>query len=412
MQSGRKAFQYGAGSPSQQSSTSQDRRQVQATSGQYSRLMSPSVQRTRQSTTASSVNKTKRPDPTAQTPPVTLSRRPSMAGASGVDALQPRRSNTPSRSDLHQELPATPRSARQENRYEAPSGSRLSSMGLVRPSQTQETTRNTYVRPVSPATSIASSKSTSQRNGVRRSLIPVASPSPSFRRSASRMGSSPPPVPTLPSQESIAEKEREVRLTQLRTMLQTPEPTLRARASQMPFYSGRRSTAGQTPQGPGSFAQSPSFNRRVSGEQGRHVSASSREAAPSAWKEQPRMRPGSAMSVRSRAGAATPLPTAQLHKAWIPNTRDPLDMELSVILGDIPHDVHVERLDPPLRKGQVHTGEWTAQYAFASGRHGRRVFSARLLELHKTRNNERVRKVMVRIDGLWRDVRLVLLEMA
>jgi hypothetical protein len=87
-------------------------------------------------------------------------------------------------------------------------------------------------------------------------------------------------------------------------------------------------------------------------------------------------------------------------------------MELSVILSDIPHDVHVERLDPPLRKGQVHIGEWTAQYAFASGRHGRRVFPARLLELHKTRNNERVRKVMVRIDGLWRDVRLVLLEMA
>ena len=159
MQFGRKAFQYGAGSPSQQSSRSQDRRQVQATSGQYSRLMSPSVQRTRQSSTASSVNKTKRSEPTAQTPPATLSRRPSMAAASGVDVLQPRRSNTPSRSDSHQELPATPRSARQENRYEAPSGSRLSSMGLVRPSQTQESTRNTYVRPVSPATSIASSKS-------------------------------------------------------------------------------------------------------------------------------------------------------------------------------------------------------------------------------------------------------------
>lgn len=314
-------------------------------------------------------------------------------------------------------LPVTPRNARQGS-SSGTSLSRPSSAFSARmPDQTPTghgTPSERAARPLSPASSVGSSRSNLPRlaNG-RRSLIPVASPSASSRRNMSRTGSSPPPVPALPSQASIAEREREIRTTHLRALLQTPEPTLRARATQMPFYSGRRSVSDQIPKTPARAAAGDPFHNRTPGSSG-----GSRNYAPSAWKEQPVSRqpvsrPGSAMSTRTRAGSATPLPTTRSYKAFVPNPLDPLDMELAHILDSIPHDVHVERLDPPLRKGQRHEGEWRAQYAFTSGRHGRRIYPSRLLELHKPRsNNEKVRKVMVRVDGLWRDVRLVLVEMA
>ena len=110
----------------------------------------------------------------------------------------------------------------------------------------------------------------------------------------------------------------------------------------------------------------------------------------------------------------TPLPPTAARRRFIPNPLDLLDVELAKVLESTPNDVIVERLDPPLRRGQRHEGEWTAQYAFTSGRHGRQVFPSRLLELHKPRSgvDGKTRKIMVRTEGLWRDLRLVLLELA
>jgi hypothetical protein len=110
----------------------------------------------------------------------------------------------------------------------------------------------------------------------------------------------------------------------------------------------------------------------------------------------------------------TPLPPTAIRKRFVPNPLDPLDVELAKVLESTPNDVVVERLDLPLRRGQRHEGEWTAQYAFTSGRHGRQIFPSRLLELHKPRSSVegKTRKIMVRTEGLWRDLRLVLLELA
>ena len=314
-------------------------------------------------------------------------------------------------------LPVTPPISRVINSFNAPgskSPNGLPNRTFGRTPVRGDTGSVRDSRPISPATSICSTRSNVTRlNNGRRSLIPVASPSAAFQRSTTRMSSSPPPVPALPSRASIADRERDLRATHLRAIAQTPEPTLRARASQMPFYSGRRNTSNQLfgTSTPGSG--SPSRDRTTSPEKKQGDSRSTRGSAPSAWKEQPHTRPGSSMSIKSRAGSATPLPMSRSYKGFVPNPLDSLDVELANILESIPNDVVVERLDPPLRKGQRHEGEWRAQYGFSSGRHGRRIYPSRLLELHKPRTaNEKVRKVMVRVDGLWRDVRLVLLEMA
>jgi hypothetical protein len=79
---------------------------------------------------------------------------------------------------------------------------------------------------------------------------------------------------------------------------------------------------------------------------------------------------------------------------------DELDKELARVLKSFPTDVQVERMDPPLKKGQLHEGEWKAQYALTSWGE-RRVLSCRLLELTRSGSSleNKTRKVMVRDKG-------------
>jgi hypothetical protein len=273
--------------------------------------------------------------------------------------------------------------------------------------QTPDRTLQRTPRPPSPAGSLASVGSTAS-HARRRSLIPVASPS-TTRRQLRPDQKAIPPVPGLPDRTAIAAMER---ASTLRSVMQTPEPTLRMRATEMPFYAGNSNVVTPSRIGltTGTSYFSPSRSSTPLGQ--RRSSAASSRTAPSAWKEQHNLRPPSSVSNISRSGAMTPLPPTTIRKRFVPNPLDLLDVELAKVLESTPNDVIVERLDPPLRRGQRHQGEWTAQYAFTSGRHGRQVFPSRLLELHKPRSGleGKTRKIMVRTEGLWRDLRLVLLD--
>lgn len=201
--------------------------------------------------------------------------------------------------------------------------------------------------------------------------------------------------------------------------MQTPEPMLRMNATKMPFYAGRTpSSAMASPSripsvGPttNSFGMmSPAMSRSaMSGmspggdrmydspsRQGRTPSRLS-GGPPSAFKD-PTSRPTSAASASARAGAATPLPG--LHGGFKANRLDELDMALAKLLDEVPNDILVERVTPPLRKGQHHEGEWRARYALTSGRTGRKEHELRLLDLNKpgTGPGGKTRKIMIK-DG-------------
>jgi hypothetical protein len=262
------------------------------------------------------------------------------------------------------------------------------------------------VRLVSPALSGISVNSTMSS---RRSLIPVSSPASSRHSKNSQQGVLP-PLPSMPSQKDIAAKEQEAKLRYLRSQLQTPEPSLRAVATRMPFYTGRKSTPNSTP---AKYAPTDMYSRNATPTTPRNWATGERivtpgRTAPSAWKDDALARPSSSLSVYSRSGAATPAPLGHVVKRFVPNPLDPLDLELARILESIPNEVGVERLDPPLRKGQRHEGEWKAQYAFSGGRCGRRIYAARLLELNKI--NGKTRKVMIRSNGVWKDLRFELID--
>lgn len=276
-------------------------------------------------------------------------------------------------------------------------------------------------RSQSPAFSSVSSATTSAskaRSGIPISLRSVSSPmvpkSSSNHSLRSASGPGTPPVPALPSASDIQSKER---LAYLRSTMQTPEPMLRERATRMPFYAGRQP---HTPQYPSNLTPNrlPSFNaspgnglppstptnraRSVSGVSsmsGRKTPSGTRNGPPSSFKDP--YRSPSAMGL-ARSGAATPAPLGAIGSwTFVPNKLDELDMELAHILETIPNDITVERIDPPLRRGQLHTGEWTSQYAFTSGRSGRKIYPCRLLVLNKPGSaaDGKSRKVMVKIGG-------------
>ena len=167
---------------------------------------------------------------------------------------------------------------------------------------------------------------------------------------------------------------------------QTPESALKARAQQVPVYTGVRPTA---------RASLP----------GRVPPSSYRDASVTRGPS----RPG------SRAGAYTPsLDAHQPANPYIPaNLRDPLDAEVAAIVNSIPHGLFIERVDPPLRTIPKEGEEIRASYAFSNSL-ARRVVTCRLTTL--TRSGGRssgettTKKVMCRVGGGWQDLQLYMLN--
>lgn len=103
----------------------------------------------------------------------------------------------------------------------------------------------------------------------------------------------------------------------------------------------------------------------------------------------------------SRTGAVTPSRDGKpLHPYAPANSKDPLDNELAAIANAIPHNLLIERVDPPLRTAPREGEEIRAQYAF-SNTLARKVVTCKLTTLARSgaRGNTATKKVMCRVGG-------------
>lgn len=154
---------------------------------------------------------------------------------------------------------------------------------------------------------------------------------------------------------------------------QTPESALKARAQQIPFYTGvvrasaRQIVAGKLP--PSSFRDSSTTQTSSS-------------------------RPG------SRAGAYTPVERDPLHLYVPANDKDPLDVEVAAIVNAIPHGLLIERVDPPLKAPPKEGEEVRASYAFSNSL-SRKVVTCKLTTLTRSgaRGGGTTKKVVCRVGG-------------
>ncbi|KIJ65563.1 hypothetical protein HYDPIDRAFT_88214 [Hydnomerulius pinastri MD-312] len=167
---------------------------------------------------------------------------------------------------------------------------------------------------------------------------------------------------------------------------QTPESALKARAQQVPVYTGVRPTARPSIQG------------------GKLPPSSYRDASTTRTPS----RPG------SRAGAYTPVLDGPVHSYTPANPKDPLDAEFAAIVNAIPHGLLIERVDPPLKTIPKEGEEIRAAYAFSNSL-SRKVVTCRLTTL--TRSGGRTsgegmttKKVMCRVGGGWQDLQLYMLN--
>jgi hypothetical protein len=232
---------------------------------------------------------------------------------------------------------------------------------------------------------------------THQSFVPLGRASPSSQR-LTRSVSGPayglqagvPPVPALLSRQELAAKEA-LRASCLSSFPQGPSSHAAA-VTYRSFFQGARSVSLTSSGSPRTGATEAGLRNALG-------SPSRVKSPPSSFKFPPTntSRPSSSMS--SRAGAITPM-SAGLGGAFEPNPLDELDKELARVLESFSTDVSVERVDPPLRKGQLHVGEWKAQYAFTIY-NGRKVHSCRLLELTRSggNNGNKTRKVMIRNKG-------------
>ncbi|KAF8916040.1 hypothetical protein CPB85DRAFT_1291227 [Mucidula mucida] len=152
---------------------------------------------------------------------------------------------------------------------------------------------------------------------------------------------------------------------------QTPESTLRTRAQQVPVYSS------------GTFGRSsgrPSLNK----------------LPPSSFRDGSSRAPSRS---GSRAGAYTPS-EYPLFEYTPSNPKDPLDVEVGVIVNSLAHGLLVERVDPPMKKLPKEGEEIKAQYAF-SNQISRKVVTCRLTTMTRLGKGtaDTTKKVMCRVGG-------------
>ncbi|KAF9048301.1 hypothetical protein BDZ89DRAFT_1057875 [Hymenopellis radicata] len=163
---------------------------------------------------------------------------------------------------------------------------------------------------------------------------------------------------------------------------QTPEATLRTRAQQVPVYQS------------GTFGRSsgrPSLNK----------------LPPSSFRDGSSRAPSRS---GSRAGAYTPS-EYPLYEYTPSNAKDPLDVEVGVVVNSLAHGLLVERVDPPLKKLPKEGEEIKAQYAF-SNQISKKVVTCRLTTMTRLGKGttDTTKKVMCRVGGGWQDLSLYILN--
>jgi len=157
---------------------------------------------------------------------------------------------------------------------------------------------------------------------------------------------------------------------------QTPESALRARAQQVPVYTGTisrstRPSISKLP--PSSFREGSSSQSRVPSRSG------------------------------SRTGAYTPSwgDSLPLHEYIPSNPNDPLDAEIAIVANSLAHGLLIERVDPPLKKIPKEGEEVKAQYAFSNAL-SRKVVNCKLTTLTRSGKGSTgilTKKVMCRVGG-------------
>ena len=80
------------------------------------------------------------------------------------------------------------------------------------------------------------------------------------------------------------------------------------------------------------------------------------------------------------------------------NARDPLDVGVAAVVNALPHNLIVERVDPPLRGAPREGEEVRAQYAF-SNQLGRKVVNCKLTTMSRSGGRGTTKKVMCRVGG-------------
>ncbi|KAF9240637.1 hypothetical protein BU15DRAFT_87550 [Melanogaster broomeanus] len=169
---------------------------------------------------------------------------------------------------------------------------------------------------------------------------------------------------------------------------QTPESTLKARAQQVPVYTG--------------VGVRPTARPSIQGG----------KVPPSSYRDGSVTRTPSRAA--SRAGAYTPTFDGPAYTYVPANSKDPLDAEFAAVVNAIPHGLLIERIDPPLKTIPKEGEEIRASYAFSNSL-SRKVITCRLTTL--TRSGGRTsgehtmtKKVMCRVGGGWQDLQLYMLN--
>ncbi|PPQ96279.1 hypothetical protein CVT26_005666 [Gymnopilus dilepis] len=288
----------------------------------------------------------------------------------------PPRAQTPSRS-MTPSLSATPRTRpKTPSHIPAPSRTLRSISGPAGPKSVGgwDDDDGLFTRSHSPAFSTSAFSTASPGSHPprppSRSMIPV----PAVHvRTPSRPGSS---MSNFSRSESPT--MRSFRASAMRA--QTPEHALRARAQQVPVFQGSVSA--------------------------RPLRVSTNKLPPSSFRDGSTSRAPSRPG--SRAGAYTPsMDQLPMHEYVPSNPLDPLDAEVAKVVNGIAHGLLVERVDPPLRKGQIpkEGEEVKAQYAFSNAL-SRKVVTCRLTTLTRLgkEGSSTTKKVMCRVGGGWQDL--------
>ncbi|THV02480.1 hypothetical protein K435DRAFT_653175 [Dendrothele bispora CBS 962.96] len=159
---------------------------------------------------------------------------------------------------------------------------------------------------------------------------------------------------------------------------QTPESALKARAQQVPVYTGSV---------------------------GRSTRPSISKLPPSSFREGSHSRVSSRSG--SRTGAYTPWGDSLALHEYVPaNPNDPLEAEIAIVVNSLAHGLLIERVDPPLRKIPKEGEEIKAQYAFSNAL-SRKVVTCKLTTLTRSGRGSTgilTKKVMCRVGGGWQDL--------
>lgn len=278
----------------------------------------------------------------------------------------PSRAQTPSRAFTPGPAPPTPRPRpRTPSHIPAPS-QKLRSFGSDGTWDEGDSNSTLMQRAMSPSTGLNSStNSVHPPRPPSRSMIPL----PTVHLSS----------PTRPS-TSLSSYGRDSPTGTFRAAAaraQTPEAALRSRVMNIPIYYG--STTSRTPR--------PSLQGKL---------------PPSSFRDGSSRTPSRS---GSRAGAYTPVGDNPIHEYVPGNPKDPLDVEVGIIVNSIPHGLLVERVDPPLKRIPKDGEEIKAQYSFSNAL-SKKVVTCRLTTLTRLGKgtSDTTKKVMCRVGGGWQDL--------